>query len=296
MAVERIGRYRILQEIAAGAQGTVYRGFDPEGGRLVAVKVLHPTLTGDATYVERFHREASLAASIDHPNVIRIFEVGEDAGRHFMALEFLPESLSRLIESGGLPPERAAAVAAEIGDGLGAAHARGIVHRDMKPQNVLVTPEGTPKVTDFGIARAESMSTMTATGMMMGTPYYMSPEQARGERADARSDVYSLGCVVYQMLTGQVPFDAPTPLAVLRHHTDSQPRPVRELRSDVPRSLADVVRRSMERDPARRYANASEMAEAVRSAMPGLAPAAAVISIPSIPVIPRPPPPPPPPP
>ena len=124
MAEERIGRYRILEEIASGTQGTVYRGFDAEAGRLVAVKVLHASLTGDATYLERFHREATLAASIDHQNVVRIYEVGEDAGRHFMALEFLPENLARLIQSGGLPPERAASLTAGIADGLAAAHAR----------------------------------------------------------------------------------------------------------------------------------------------------------------------------
>ena len=175
MAQERIGRYRVLQEIASGTQGTVSRAFDPEANRLVAIKVLHPSFTGDATNVERFHREASLAASISHPNIIEIYEVGEDDGRHFMAMEFLPESLARVIEVGALSVEAAAEYAAQIGDGLGTAHAAGIVHRDIKPQNILITPDGTPKVTDFGIARAEFLSTVTATGMMMGTPYYMSP-------------------------------------------------------------------------------------------------------------------------
>jgi len=277
MAQERIGRYRILEEIAAGTRGAVFRAFDPQAGHLVAVKILHASLTGDSTYVERFQREATLAASIDHPNVVQIYEVGEDSGRHFMALEFLPENLARLIESGGLPHRCAASLGAQIADGLAAAHAREIIHRDIKPQNVLITPDGTPKVTDFGIARAESMSTMTATGMMMGTPYYMSPEQARGERADSRSDVYSLGCVLYQMLTGEVPFQASTPLAVLRQHTDERPRPVRRLRSDVPRELAAVVERSMEKDAGKRYANAAEMAMALRAAVPGLEAAAPAV-------------------
>ena len=281
MAQERLGRYRILGEIASGAQGAVFRGFDPDAGRLVALKVLHPTLTTDRSYLERFHREASLAASIDHPNVVRIFDVGEANGRHFIAMEFLPENLARLIESGGLSVERAASLAAQIADGLGAVHAVGIVHRDMKPQNVLVAPDGTAKVTDFGIARAESLSTMTATGVMMGTPYYMSPEQARGERVDAWSDVYALGCVLYQMLTGEVPFQATTPLAVLRQHIEEQPEPVRRLRSDVPRALVAIVERAMKKDPAKRFANGAEMAKALRQAIPGLPPEAAARRLPS---------------
>ncbi|MCH7735745.1 MAG: serine/threonine protein kinase, partial [Chloroflexi bacterium] len=163
MAQERIGRYRILEEIASGTQGAVYRALDPDTGRLVAIKILHANLTLDRLYLERFHREASLAASIDHPNVVRIYDVGEADGRHYIAMEFLPENLARLIESGRLPVENAASLAAQIADGLGAVHEVGIVHRDVKPQNVLITPDGVAKVTDFGIARADSLSTMTAT-------------------------------------------------------------------------------------------------------------------------------------
>ena len=204
---QRLGRYRILEEIASGSQGAVYRAFDPDSGQIVAVKVLHPSLTGNHDYLERFRREASLASSIDHPNVVKIFEVGADGDRHFITLEFLPESLSRVIEgAGALPVERAAAFGIQIAQGLAAAHALGIVHRDVKPQNVLIGPDGVAKLTDFGIARGELLPTMTATGSTMGTPHYMSPEQARGERADERSDLYSLGCVLYQMLAGEVPF------------------------------------------------------------------------------------------
>ncbi len=276
MAEERIGRYRILGEIASGTQGAVFRAFDSDENRLVAIKVLHPSLTVNRQYLDRFRREATLAASIDHPNVVRVYDVGESDGRHFIALEFLPENVARLIEPGGLPVASAAALAAGIADGLGAAHALGVVHRDMKPQNVLITPDGTPKVTDFGIARAEALATMTATGVLMGTPYYMSPEQCRGERADARSDIYALGCVLYEMLTGEVPFSADTPLVILRRHIEDQPRPIGRLRRDVPRALVSVVKRAMEKDPARRFANGAEMAAAVRQAVPSLqaAPAA----------------------
>ena len=269
---QQLGRYQILEEIAAGGQGTVYRAFDPDTRQIVALKVLHPTLSGDSSYIERFRREASLAASIDHPNVVKIFEVGQDGDRHFMALEFVPESLARVIETG---PQMQIATAAQFGvevaDGLSAAHALGIVHRDVKPQNVLIGADGTAKVTDFGIARAESLTTMTATGAVMGTPHYMSPEQSRGERADARSDVYSLGCMVYQMLAGQVPFKGDTPVAVLRQQIDDQPRRLRELRRDLPRRLEAVVERSMAKDADRRYQSTAEMAQALRAAVPGLA-------------------------
>ena len=266
-----IGRYQVLEEIASGGQGTVYRVFDPQTGQIVALKVLHVSLTGDSNYVERFRREASLTASIVHDNVVRIFEVGEDERRHYMALEFFPENLARVIESGGpMRTDRAAAFGVQVADGLAAAHALGIVHRDVKPQNVLIGQDGSAKVTDFGIARAELLSTMTATGAVMGTPHYMSPEQARGDRADARSDVYSLGCVIYQMLTGEVPFRGETPLAVLRQHIEEQPRPIRERRRDVPPGVAQVVERAMAKDPERRYQDAGEMAEALRASAPGL--------------------------
>ena len=270
MAQQTIGRYRILESIASGTQGSVYRAFDPENQRLVAIKILHASLTGDVTYVERFHREASLAASVDHPNVVKIFEVGRDGDQHFLALEFLPENLNTLIESGALPIRGAAELAAGIADGLGAVHALGIVHRDVKPQNVLFNADGTPKVTDFGIARAESLSTMTATGMIMGTPHYMAPEQAEGHRVDARTDVYALGCVLYQMLSGEVPFSGDTPFSVLRKHLEQEPRPIRTLRREVPRALANVIAKAMSKSPEDRYADGAAMAQAIRSAVPGI--------------------------
>ena len=271
----RIGRYQILEEIASGGRGAVFRAFDPDSGQILALKVLHASLSGDRSYIERFRREASLAASIDHPNVVRIFEVGQDDGRHFIALEYLPENLSRVIERGGaMQVERAAGFGVQMAEGLAAAHALGIVHRDVKPQNVLIGQDGTAKVTDFGIARGELLATMTATGAVMGTPHYMSPEQARGERADARSDVYALGCVLYQMLSGEVPFRGDTPLAVIRQQIESEPRRLREVRREVPRDLAKVVERAMMKDPGRRYQSAAELSAALGAAVPGAVSAA----------------------
>ena len=171
----------------------------------------------------------------------------------------------------GLRVERAIEFAIQIANGLNAAHTLGIVHRDIKPQNVLIGADGTAKVADFGIARAELLSTMTAAGAMLGTPHYMSPEQARGERTDARADIYSLGCVLYQMLAGELPFTGLTPLAVIRQQIEARPKPLRQLRPDVPRELEKVVERAMEKDPRKRFQNATEMAKALRALGPARA-------------------------
>ena len=266
---QQIGRYQILDEIASGGQGAVYRVFDPDTGQIVALKVLHASLSTDSNYVERFRREASLASSIDHPNVVKIFDVGEVGDQHFMALEFLPESLARIIEAGGqMRLDRVAEFGIQIADGLAQAHVLGIVHRDIKPQNILIGADGLAKVTDFGIARSEVLSTMTATGAVMGTPHYMSPEQSRGEEADARSYIYSLGCMLYQMVTGELPFKGNTPLAVIRQQIDDEPTPMRELRGDLTPALESLVERAMAKDPDSRFQSVSDLSAALRDALP----------------------------
>ena len=272
MQQQTIGRYQVLEEIASGGQGTVYRAWDTSTGQIVALKVLHPHIAREASVLERFHREARLAAAVSHPNVTQIFEVGQDGESHFISMEFLPLSIHGLIESQGqLPIDRAVDIAQQTALALDAANRRGIIHRDIKPQNLLLAPDGTVKVTDFGIARATALSTMTRTGALMGTPYYMSPEQAQGRRVDVRSDIYSLGIVLYQLLTGRIPFQADTPWEVIRQHVEERPEPVRRVRSEVSRELERVIARCLEKDPQRRYRSPGELAQALRAAVPGIA-------------------------
>ena len=260
MQQQTIGRYQVLEEIASGGQGTVYRAWDPANGTVVALKVLHPHLASDLGVLERFRREAQLAAAVVHPNITTIYEVGQDGNSHFIAMEYLPDSIHNVIQSvGQLPIERAVDICYQAAMALEAASPRGIIHRDIKPQNLLLAPDGTVKVTDFGIARATAMTTMTRTGALMGTPHYMSPEQAQGERADVRSDIYSLGIVLYQMLTGQLPFEANTPFEVIRQHVDQRPETVRRLRSDIPRALERIVSRCLEKNPEGRYATPGQL-------------------------------------
>ena len=268
MNPESIGKYRILELIATGGQGAVYRAYDPSSGNFVAVKVLHAFYSTDAAFVQRFRREASLVRAIDHENVVKIFDFGQSDDLYFMAMEFMPESLSGLISiTGKLPPERAVSLAIGISDGIGQAHKQGIVHRDIKPQNVLLTPDGVAKVTDFGIARSEMLNTMTATGVTMGTPYYMSPEQAAGERADSRSDVYSLGCLLYQLLSGDVPFAGDTPLVILRRHIDEAHVPLSVVDPGIPSRITEVVEKAMAKKPSDRFSDSNEFAAALRRAV-----------------------------
>jgi len=255
------GRYQILRKLGAGGMANVYLAEDQELGRRVAIKILNDRHANDEQFVERFRREAKNAAALSHPNIVSIYDRGEAEGTYYIAMEYLDgRSLKELILSRGDPP---IAVVVEytrqILDALRFAHRHGIVHRDIKPHNVLVDGEGRVKVTDFGIARAGA-SQMTEAGSIVGTAQYLSPEQARGGDVDQRSDLYSLGVLMYELLTGEVPFSGDTPVEIAMKHLSRTPAPPSSIRPDVPHDLDMVVMRSLAKDPDDRYQNAEEMA------------------------------------
>jgi eukaryotic-like serine/threonine-protein kinase len=255
------GRYRLESKLGSGGMSTVYLALDEVLDRPVAIKLLHREISEEADQLERFRREARAAARLSHPNLVGVIDAGEDDGRPYIVFEYIEgRTLKRRIqEEGPLPVDEAVAYAIEIGRGLTAAHARKLVHRDVKPQNVLIDPDGRAKVTDFGIARSLESKGLTATGRVLGTTDYVSPEQAMGEDVDERSDVYSLGVVLYEMLTGDVPFRAETQVGVAMKHVN-QPMPdVQAKRPEVSAAVASVVDRATTKDPRDRYTTVAQM-------------------------------------
>ncbi len=261
------GRYRLEEQVAAGGMGTVFAATDDRLHRRVAVKVLNDALAGDQRFVERFRREARAAAALSHPNVATVFDFGEDSGTPFIVMELVPgRDLARVLrEEGALPAARARTIAAQVSAALAHAHAAGLVHRDVKPANVIVGESDRVKVTDFGIARAAGDSRLTATGSVLGSAQYMAPEQASGAPVTAAADVYSTGIVLYETLTSSVPFTGESAVAVaLRHVSDEVPAPS-ELNPEVPADLDHLVARATAKDPAARP-TAAEMAAALEGA------------------------------
>src|SRR5215211_4421040 len=265
------GRYRVIRRLGSGGMANVYLAEDEELGRRVAIKMLDDKHANDEQFVERFRREAKNAASLSHPNIVSIYDRGEAEGTYYIAMEFLDgRSLKELIVGRGPAPIKVAIdYAREILAALAAAHKQGIVHRDIKPHNVLIGAEGRLKVTDFGIARSGA-SQMTEVGSIIGTAQYLSPEQARGAPVDQTSDLYSVGVVLYEMLTGQVPFTGETPLEIAMKHLSEVPRPPSELRPEVPHDLDSIVLRALAKEPAERYQSADEMDADLQRVLEGL--------------------------
>src|SRR5829696_5240487 len=257
------GRYRIVRKLGAGGMANVYLAEDQELGRRVAIKILNDRHAGDDQFIERFRREAKNAAGLSHPNIVSIYDRGEAEGTYYIAMEYLDgRSMKELILSRGpAPPRIAIEYVRQILAALRSAHRHGVVHRDIKPHNIMVDGEGRLKVTDFGIARAEQAggSQMTEAGSIIGTAQYLSPEQARGAGVDQTSDLYSVGIVLYELLTGSVPFTGTTPVEVAMKHLSAVPEAPSAKRNEIPHELDLVVLRALAKDPRDRYQSAEEM-------------------------------------
>ncbi|MDQ3878345.1 MAG: protein kinase [Actinomycetota bacterium] len=268
MSVILADRYRLGDKVASGGMGTVFEAIDEKLDRSVAVKFLKEELSSDARFVERFRREARAAAALAHPNIASVYDYGVDSNRHFIVMELVDgRDLSRLLaEERPLDPERSAHIGSQIAAALDHAHKAGVIHRDIKPGNVIVSAGDRVKVTDFGIARAAGDSTLTATGTMLGTAHYISPEQAAGKPAGTASDIYATGVVVFEMLTGSRPFEGESPVAIaMQHATGELPSPS-SIEPRVPTSFDEVIARATAKDPADRYRDAGDLGVALVAA------------------------------
>ena len=247
-------RYELQELIGGGGMADVYKAQDKLLDRAVAVKILHQQYANDAEFVEKFRREATAAAKLAHPNIVNIYDVGEDGGSQYIVMEYVSgPTLKEVIQQKGcLEPIEAVRIAKEIASALESAPGNNLVHCDIKPHNILVMPDGHIKVTDFGIARAVSASTMTYSGSVMGSVHYFSPEQAKGTVITTKSDVYSLGVVLYEMLTGQLPFNGETSVSIALKHLQEEPVPIRQLNPSIPPVLEAIVQKAMSKDPADR--------------------------------------------
>jgi serine/threonine-protein kinase len=266
------GRYRVLNRLGSGGMADVYCAEDSHLGRQVALKVLYQRFAQDAEFVERFKREAQAAAGLTHPNVVNVFDRGEHDGTYYIAMEYLPGSTLKevIAERGALDQEAVIDIGVQILRAASFAHRRGVVHRDLKPHNVMLDDAGNAKVTDFGIARAGA-SEMTEAGSIMGTAQYLSPEQAQGQLATSQSDLYSVGIILYELLTGRLPFDGESAVAIAVQHLNDPPPPISSLRPDVAPELEAAVMRALAKDPAARWADADEFIRALEGARAGLA-------------------------
>jgi tetratricopeptide (TPR) repeat protein len=261
------GRYEIIEEIGRGGMGWVYKIYDQKIDEKIAIKLINPAVAQDPTVIERFNNELKIARRIIHKNVCRMYELTEADGKQFITMEYIQgEDLKSLINRiGQLPLRKTVAIARQICDGLAEAHALGIVHRDLKPQNIMIDLKGNVRITDFGIAQSVFSKGLTKTGMIIGTPEYMSPEQVEGIAVDLRSDIYSLGIILYEMVTGVVPFEGTTPLSLAMKHKTERPKAPRSINGFIPEPLDRLILKCLEKDPDKRYQTAKALSEDLAS-------------------------------
>ena len=264
------GRYRLVAPLGEGGMAAVYRARDLRLNREVAVKILHDDLTRDPGFLTRFEREAQTVAGLAHPNIVPVYDVGGEDGAPYIIMEYIRgRTLKEALETGGpLAADRAVGIMIPILDALGYAHRQGLIHRDVKPQNILLTADGTPRLADFGIAHLVDGST-TRTAAILGSAQYISPEQSRGEEASERSDIYACGVVLYEMLAGHPPFDGTNALAVANQHLNAAPPPLSGTTGPIPAELEHVVRRALEKDPGARFADTAAMRAALEQSPRG---------------------------
>jgi len=266
MIGKETGNYRILKELGKGGMGVVYKANQISLGRMVAMKVLPQHLTTNPSFIKRFKNEARAIAKLNHPNIVQIFDVGQDDGTHYYTMEFIegPPLDEIIYRDGTLPLDRAINIILQMAGALQYAHGQGIVHRDIKPSNIMIDKTGRIKVTDFGLALQQKTTRLTIDGGIVGTPEYMSPEQAVGQTATAQSDIYSLGIVFYELLTGKVPFEADSPLMLLNKIRDSEPQWPCSINPDIPVGIEKIIRNMMSKKPQDRYQSCQELIQDIK--------------------------------
>ena len=260
-------RYQIISRVGSGGMADVYKAKDQKLDRLVAVKVLKPEFREDTNFVAKFGKEAQAAAGLSHPNVVNVFDVGEDRGLYYIVMELVEGITLKayITRKGKLSVKEATSIAIQVSLGLEAAHNRGIVHRDVKPQNIIISTDGKVKLSDFGIAKATNSNTITAN--VMGSVHYSSPEQVRGGASDARSDIYSLGITMYEMVTGRVPYDGDTTVAVAIKHLQEEMVPPSRYTPDIPYSMEQIILKCTQKNPDRRYQNMAQLIEDLKRSL-----------------------------